>query len=185
MTLQHVVEEYATFRKTLGERLRVNGQVLKAFCKAMGHGTALADVAPERVSSFLMGVGPLTASCMSSATPLSAFTGMRSAVDSSPILRYPWWCPNDLPHSSRIFTLPPNFRMYAMPPRTSKEESFSPQMVPGALDCVNTNLWHQSDGEVLQVVDLLVDLIGIEALPSLLQGVITNCKNLCVRTAAL
>ena len=49
MTLQHVVEEYATFRKTLGERFRVNGQVLKAFCKAMGHGIALADVAPERV----------------------------------------------------------------------------------------------------------------------------------------
>jgi integrase/recombinase XerD len=62
MTLQHVVEEYATFRKTLGERFRVNGQVLKAFCKAMGHGIALVDVAPERVSSFLKGAGPLTAS---------------------------------------------------------------------------------------------------------------------------
>jgi integrase/recombinase XerD len=62
MTLQHVVEEYATFRKMLGERFRVNGQVLKAFCQAMGHGIAPADVAPERVSSFLMGVGPLTAS---------------------------------------------------------------------------------------------------------------------------
>jgi integrase len=62
MTLQHVVEEYVMFRKTLGERFRVNGQVLKSFYKAMGHGVALSDVVPERVSSFLMGAGPLTAS---------------------------------------------------------------------------------------------------------------------------
>ena len=62
MTLEHVVEEYAIFRKTLGEKFAVNGNVLKAFCKAMGTGSPLADIAPEQVSSFLMGVGPLTAS---------------------------------------------------------------------------------------------------------------------------
>lgn len=62
MTLQHIVEEYATFRRTLGEKFGVNGQVLKAFCKAMGEDTALQDVAPERVSAFLRGTGPLTAS---------------------------------------------------------------------------------------------------------------------------
>jgi integrase/recombinase XerD len=62
MTLQHVVEEYATFRRTLGERFGVNGKVLKAFCRAMGEDTALQDVAPERVSAFLNGTGPLTAS---------------------------------------------------------------------------------------------------------------------------
>jgi len=61
MTLQHVVEEYATFRRTLGEKFGVNGQVLNAFCKAMGEDTALQDVAPERVSAFLRGTGPLTA----------------------------------------------------------------------------------------------------------------------------
>jgi integrase/recombinase XerD len=62
MNLQHVVEEYATFRRTLGERFRVNGNVLKAFCRAMGKDAALQDVAPERVISFLNGTGPLTAS---------------------------------------------------------------------------------------------------------------------------
>jgi integrase/recombinase XerD len=62
MNLQHVVEEYATFRRTLGERFGVNGKVLKAFCRAMGEDAALQDVAPGRVSSFLNGAGPLTAS---------------------------------------------------------------------------------------------------------------------------
>jgi integrase/recombinase XerD len=62
MTIQHVVEEYATFRRTLGERFGVNGKILKSFCKVMGHSIGLADVSPERVSLFLMGTGPLTAS---------------------------------------------------------------------------------------------------------------------------
>src|ERR1035441_1032123 len=34
--LQIIVDEYAAFRKTLGERFRTNGQVLAAFCRAMG-----------------------------------------------------------------------------------------------------------------------------------------------------
>jgi site-specific recombinase XerD len=62
MTLLHVVEEYAAFRRTLGEKFGVNGQVLRAFCKAMGKDASLQDVAPERVSAFLRGTGPLTAS---------------------------------------------------------------------------------------------------------------------------
>lgn len=62
MTLQSIVEQYSAFRKTLGERFRVNGQVLKAFCRVMGQGTNLADVSPEKVSAFLAGQGPLTAS---------------------------------------------------------------------------------------------------------------------------
>jgi integrase len=62
MTIQHVVEEYATFRRALGERFGVNGKVLKTFCRAIGEDTAMQDVAPERVSAFLTGSGPLTAS---------------------------------------------------------------------------------------------------------------------------
>jgi site-specific recombinase XerD len=61
MTLQSMVEQYAAFRKTLGERFRVNGQVLKAFCRAMGQSANLADVSSEKVSAFLAGQGPLTA----------------------------------------------------------------------------------------------------------------------------
>jgi hypothetical protein len=62
VTLWSAVEQYATFRKTLGERFRVNGQILKAFCRAIGEGATLADVSPEKVSVFLAGTGPLTAS---------------------------------------------------------------------------------------------------------------------------
>jgi integrase/recombinase XerD len=62
MTLQDIVEKYVDFRRTLGEKCRANGQVLRAFCKAMGASVSPTDVAPEQVSAFLMGVGPLTAS---------------------------------------------------------------------------------------------------------------------------
>ena len=41
MNLEHVVEEYATFRRTLGEKFGVNGKVLKAFCRAMGKDAVL------------------------------------------------------------------------------------------------------------------------------------------------
>ena len=62
MILQIIVDQYASFRKTLGERFRTNGQVLAAFCRAMGQDANLADVSPDKVSVFLAGKGPLTAS---------------------------------------------------------------------------------------------------------------------------
>jgi integrase/recombinase XerD len=60
--LQIVVDQYASFRKTLGERFRTNGQVLAAFCRAMGQDANLTDVSSDKVSVFLAGKGPLTAS---------------------------------------------------------------------------------------------------------------------------
>lgn len=62
MILQIIVDQYASFRKTLGERFRTNGQVLAAFCRAMGQDANLADVSSDKVSVFLAGKGPLTAS---------------------------------------------------------------------------------------------------------------------------
>jgi integrase/recombinase XerD len=62
VNLQSIVEQYATFRKTLGERFGVNGCLLKAFCRAMGQDTNVADVSPDKVNAFLAGRGPLTAS---------------------------------------------------------------------------------------------------------------------------
>ncbi len=62
MNLQSIVEQYATFRKTLGERFGTNGRLLKAFCRAMGQELDVADVSAEKVSAFLAGKGPLTAS---------------------------------------------------------------------------------------------------------------------------
>ncbi len=62
MILEIIVGQYASFRKTLGERFGTNGQVLAAFCRAMGQDANLADVSSDKVSLFLAGKGPLTAS---------------------------------------------------------------------------------------------------------------------------
>ena len=53
MILQIIVDQYASFRKTLGERFETNGQVLAAFCRAMGQDANLADVSPDKVAYFL------------------------------------------------------------------------------------------------------------------------------------
>jgi integrase/recombinase XerD len=62
MNLQMICQQYAAFRKTLGERFKVNGAHLKAFCRAMGPDMDIADVSPEKVNAFLIGDGPLTTS---------------------------------------------------------------------------------------------------------------------------
>jgi site-specific recombinase XerD len=62
VTLRSTVEQYSDFRKTLGERFKVNAQILNAFCRAIGGDAVLTDVSPEKVSVFLAGTGPLTAS---------------------------------------------------------------------------------------------------------------------------
>ena len=62
MILKIIVDQYASFRKTLGERFGTNGQILAAFCRAMGQDANLADVSSDKVSVFLAGKGPLTAS---------------------------------------------------------------------------------------------------------------------------
>jgi integrase/recombinase XerD len=60
MNLQMICQQYAAFRKTLGERFVVNGDQLKAFCRTMGPDIDIADVSPEKVNTFLIGDGPLT-----------------------------------------------------------------------------------------------------------------------------
>src|SRR5438309_11404445 len=62
MNLQAICEQYAAFRKTLGERFETNGRQLKAFCRAMGLNIDIAEVSPEKVNAFLVGKGPLTTS---------------------------------------------------------------------------------------------------------------------------
>jgi integrase/recombinase XerD len=62
MNLQAICEQYAAFRKTLGERFETNGRQLKAFCRAMGPNIDIAEVSPEKVNSFLVGKDPLTTS---------------------------------------------------------------------------------------------------------------------------
>src|SRR6266851_10493485 len=62
MNLRTICEQYAAFRKTLGEAFEVNGSQLKAFCRAMGQNLDIADVSPAKVNIFLIGKGPLTTS---------------------------------------------------------------------------------------------------------------------------
>jgi integrase/recombinase XerD len=62
MKLNLVCQQYATFRKALGERFAVNGRYVKAFCRTMGSDIDIAAVSPEKVNAFLNGKGPLTTS---------------------------------------------------------------------------------------------------------------------------
>jgi integrase/recombinase XerD len=62
MKLQSICEQYAAFRKTLGERFEVNGRQLKAFCQAMGQDIDITSVSSKKVNAFLVGKGPLTTS---------------------------------------------------------------------------------------------------------------------------
>src|SRR5262245_48759252 len=62
MNLQIICQQYAAFRETLGNRFVVNGDQLKAFCRAIGPDIDIADVSPEKVNTFLIGNGPLTTS---------------------------------------------------------------------------------------------------------------------------
>ena len=62
MKLNLVCQQYAAFRKALGERFVTNGRYVKAFCQAMGSDIDIAAVSPEKVNAFLNGNGPLTTS---------------------------------------------------------------------------------------------------------------------------
>jgi integrase/recombinase XerD len=60
VNLQLLIEQYITFRQTLGERFRTNAANLRAFGRAVGIDAAIADVRAEQVNVFLAGTGPLT-----------------------------------------------------------------------------------------------------------------------------
>lgn len=62
MMLKELADDYVAFRKSLGERCKVNGYVVQAFCRVAGPDTAIEEIAPETVSSFLAGNGAMTAS---------------------------------------------------------------------------------------------------------------------------
>lgn len=60
MNLQQLIEQYITFRKSLGELQRSNGATLRAFGRAIGTNTDIADVRAKQVDAFLAGTGPRT-----------------------------------------------------------------------------------------------------------------------------
>ena len=60
MKLDLVCQQYAAFRKALGERFAVNGRYVKAFCRVMGSDIDISEVSPDKVNAFLDGNGQLT-----------------------------------------------------------------------------------------------------------------------------
>lgn len=60
MNLQLLIEQFITYRKSLGELQDANGRVLRAFGRAMGAGVDIAGVRAEQVDIFLTGTGPMT-----------------------------------------------------------------------------------------------------------------------------
>jgi len=59
MKLSEVVSVYLSHKRSLGQRFRSEGAILKAFCKATGDGT-INDVNSEVVLAFLGGSAPIT-----------------------------------------------------------------------------------------------------------------------------
>lgn len=55
MRLYTAVNQYIAYRRSLGGGFKTDGSILDAFVRAMGQGTALADVKPESVSKYLAG----------------------------------------------------------------------------------------------------------------------------------
>jgi hypothetical protein len=105
MNLQAICEQYAAFRKTLGERFETNGRQLKAFCRAMGLNIDIAEVSPEKVNTFLVGKGPLTTSWYVRHNALLGF--YRYAISRGSLRRrlYRWPFQNSHQHSTLIFIL--------------------------------------------------------------------------------
>jgi integrase len=60
MNLHHLIERYTAYRRSLGERFRVNAYLLRMFSRSIGSHAEVGDVRPEQVSAFLAGRGPIT-----------------------------------------------------------------------------------------------------------------------------
>lgn len=55
MKLEQLINQYITYRKSLGEKFKTNETYLKAFCKAMGPSTTLKAINKNKVDRFLYG----------------------------------------------------------------------------------------------------------------------------------
>lgn len=61
MNLQQLIQQYITYRRSLGECPRKDGGHLGAFGRSIGADADIADVRAEQVDTFLAGAGPITA----------------------------------------------------------------------------------------------------------------------------
>lgn len=53
MNLQHLIEHYIAFERALGASFQANTNVLRAFARAIGPDTDVADVRIRQVRAFL------------------------------------------------------------------------------------------------------------------------------------
>jgi integrase/recombinase XerD len=60
MTLNDIVLQYVTFRKSMGEDFTSAESLLRTFCRCMGEKTELADITAEQVLAFLTGTGTVS-----------------------------------------------------------------------------------------------------------------------------
>jgi site-specific recombinase XerD len=58
--LKQLIEQYIVFRQMLGASFKTNANYLRAFVRAIGAKSNVADVGAEQVNGFLWGTGPLT-----------------------------------------------------------------------------------------------------------------------------
>jgi site-specific recombinase XerD len=72
MKLSAVIEKYVGFKRGLGMHLHSEAALLQKFSRAMGRIDA-ADVKPEAVRAFIVGKGPVTASCKQTLSVLRSF----------------------------------------------------------------------------------------------------------------
>jgi len=88
MTLRCAIDQYVTFRQTLGERCLVNGGILRSLCRTLGETVAIGDVSADAVNVFLAGTGELTSSWHVKYNALLGFYRYalsRNLVDKSPL----------------------------------------------------------------------------------------------------
>jgi site-specific recombinase XerD len=60
MTLNEIVLQYVSFRKSMGEDFSSTESLLKTFCRRMGESVELADITAEDVQCFLIGTGSVS-----------------------------------------------------------------------------------------------------------------------------
>jgi integrase/recombinase XerD len=88
MRLRCAIDQYVTFRQTLGERCLVNGGVLRSLSRTLGENAELEDVSANAVNVFLAGTGELTSSWHVKYNALLGFYRYalsRNLVDKSPL----------------------------------------------------------------------------------------------------
>lgn len=72
MKLAAVIDSYVEFKRALGMRLRSEAATLRSFSRQMG-AIDISDVKPEAVQTFILGNGPVTASCKQHWSVLNSF----------------------------------------------------------------------------------------------------------------